>query len=137
MTAVFPSGFNSCTTPFTSNIRELVRTSGVAAEGLADRVSRVHETSASSGSSSTLNFHRDIISLKFSQQSKTWQARHAIKGFASIPASCRIGMRMAHASRSLPFVFLNVAITADGKIAPANRRFVPFGSRRYQIHMLE
>jgi riboflavin-specific deaminase-like protein len=26
-------------------------------------------------------------------------------------------------------VFLNVAITADGKIAPANRRFIPFGSK--------
>jgi riboflavin-specific deaminase-like protein len=29
-----------------------------------------------------------------------------------------------------PFVRLNAAITADGKIAPANRIFVPFGSRR-------
>jgi riboflavin-specific deaminase-like protein len=29
-----------------------------------------------------------------------------------------------------PFVRLNAAITADGKIAPANRVFVPFGSRR-------
>src|ERR1700752_778761 len=36
-----------------------------------------------------------------------------------------------------PFVFLNVATTADGKLAPANRRFVPFGSRRDQEHMLE
>jgi len=36
-----------------------------------------------------------------------------------------------------PFVFLNVAMTADGKIAPANRRFVPFGSRRDQRHLLE
>ena len=31
---------------------------------------------------------------------------------------------------SRPFVRLNAAITADGKIAPANRVFVPFGSRR-------
>jgi len=30
----------------------------------------------------------------------------------------------------LPFVYLNVAITADGKIAPANRHFVPFSSKR-------
>ena len=29
-----------------------------------------------------------------------------------------------------PFVFLNVATTADGKLAPASRQFVPFGSRR-------
>jgi riboflavin-specific deaminase-like protein len=38
---------------------------------------------------------------------------------------------------SLPFVFLNIAMTADGKIAPAGRRFVPFGSRRDQRHLLE
>ena len=31
---------------------------------------------------------------------------------------------------SRPFVFLNVAISADGKIAPASRRYVPFGSPR-------
>jgi riboflavin-specific deaminase-like protein len=37
----------------------------------------------------------------------------------------------------LPFVFLNVATTADGKLAPANRRFIPFGSRRDQQHLLE
>jgi riboflavin-specific deaminase-like protein len=30
----------------------------------------------------------------------------------------------------LPFVYINVATTADGKLAPANRRFEPFGSRR-------
>lgn len=30
----------------------------------------------------------------------------------------------------LPFVFLNVATTVDGKLAPATRHFVPFGSRR-------
>lgn len=32
----------------------------------------------------------------------------------------------------LPFVYLNVAITADGKLAPVNRHFVPFTSRRDQ-----
>jgi 2,5-diamino-6-(ribosylamino)-4(3H)-pyrimidinone 5'-phosphate reductase len=32
--------------------------------------------------------------------------------------------------RDRPFVFMNVAITADGKLAPANRHFIPFGSRR-------
>ena len=31
-----------------------------------------------------------------------------------------------------PFVFLNVATTADGKLAPPNRRFVPFSSKRDQ-----
>ncbi len=29
-----------------------------------------------------------------------------------------------------PFVFLNVAIAADGKLAPASRRYQPFGSKR-------
>lgn len=38
---------------------------------------------------------------------------------------------------SLPFVFLNVAITADGKLAPANRKFVPFSSQRDQQLLLE
>lgn len=37
----------------------------------------------------------------------------------------------------LPFVFLNVATTVDGKLAPANREFVPFGSRRDQQFLLE
>jgi 2,5-diamino-6-(ribosylamino)-4(3H)-pyrimidinone 5'-phosphate reductase len=31
---------------------------------------------------------------------------------------------------NLPFVYLNVATTADGKIAPANRHFEPFSSKR-------
>jgi riboflavin-specific deaminase-like protein len=37
----------------------------------------------------------------------------------------------------LPFVFINTAITADGKIAPANRHFVPFSSKRDQQFLLE
>jgi riboflavin-specific deaminase-like protein len=37
----------------------------------------------------------------------------------------------------LPFVFINVATTVDGKLAPANRKFVPFGSRRDQRLLLE
>src|SRR5258708_33394645 len=37
----------------------------------------------------------------------------------------------------LPFVYLNVATTADGKLAPASRHFVPFSSRRDQQHLLE
>ena len=32
---------------------------------------------------------------------------------------------------------MNVATTADGKLAPANRRFIPFGSKRDQEHLLE
>lgn len=36
-----------------------------------------------------------------------------------------------------PFVFVNVAMTADGKIAPASRRFKPFGGPRDQQHLLE
>jgi riboflavin-specific deaminase-like protein len=38
---------------------------------------------------------------------------------------------------SLPFVFINVAMTADGKIAPANRHFEPFGGPRDLQHLLE
>jgi 2,5-diamino-6-(ribosylamino)-4(3H)-pyrimidinone 5'-phosphate reductase len=37
----------------------------------------------------------------------------------------------------LPFVYINVATTADGKLAPANRHFVPFGSKRDQEFLLE
>jgi 2,5-diamino-6-(ribosylamino)-4(3H)-pyrimidinone 5'-phosphate reductase len=40
-------------------------------------------------------------------------------------------------SGPLPFVFLNVATTADGKLAPASRHFIPFGSKRDQTHILE
>src|SRR5262245_12312309 len=29
-----------------------------------------------------------------------------------------------------PFVFINVATTLDGKLAPENQKFVPFGSKR-------
>src|SRR5579883_2234535 len=36
-----------------------------------------------------------------------------------------------------PFVFLNAAMTADGKLAPATRRFVPFAGKRDQEHLLE
>jgi len=39
--------------------------------------------------------------------------------------------------QTLPFVFLNIAMTADGKIAPAGRCFVPFGSPRDRQHLLE
>ncbi len=36
-----------------------------------------------------------------------------------------------------PFVYLNAAMTADGKLAPADRRFVAFGSQRDQDHLHE
>jgi riboflavin-specific deaminase-like protein len=37
----------------------------------------------------------------------------------------------------LPFVFLNVATTIDGKLAPQTRRFVPFSSRKDRELLLE
>jgi 2,5-diamino-6-(ribosylamino)-4(3H)-pyrimidinone 5'-phosphate reductase len=37
----------------------------------------------------------------------------------------------------LPFVFINIATTADGKLAPANRKFVAFSSKRDQQLLLE
>jgi 2,5-diamino-6-(ribosylamino)-4(3H)-pyrimidinone 5'-phosphate reductase len=40
-------------------------------------------------------------------------------------------------SKRRPFVFLNVATTADGKLAPPNRHFVPFSSKRDQSLLLE
>ncbi len=50
-------------------------------------------------------------------------------------------MKTKHKGRSkiaaLPFVFLNAAMTADGKLAPANRHFIPFGGKRDQEHLLE
>src|SRR5437016_2448562 len=42
-----------------------------------------------------------------------------------------------HATCHTPFVYLNVAMTADGKLAPANRIFVPFGSKRDRELLLE
>ncbi|MGZ8921129.1 MAG: RibD family protein, partial [Limisphaerales bacterium] len=36
-----------------------------------------------------------------------------------------------------PFVAVNIAMTADGKIAPDTRRFRPFGSERDQTLMME
>lgn len=37
----------------------------------------------------------------------------------------------------VPFVSINVAMTADGKIAPGDRRYVPFSSRRDRRLMME
>lgn len=41
------------------------------------------------------------------------------------------------ADAKLPFVFINTAITADGKIAPASRHFVPFSTKRDHRLMME
>jgi hypothetical protein len=38
---------------------------------------------------------------------------------------------------NLPFTFVNVAMTADGKIAPTSRRFEPFSSKRDRLLMYE
>jgi riboflavin-specific deaminase-like protein len=43
----------------------------------------------------------------------------------------------AMSRRGLPFVFLNAAVTADGKIAPASRRVEPFGGARDRRRLLE
>lgn len=40
-------------------------------------------------------------------------------------------------SQKLPFVFSNFAMTADGKIAFADHRFVPFGTDYDREHMME
>jgi riboflavin-specific deaminase-like protein len=60
-------------------------------------------------------------------------ARHAAG------ASNRVSHITHRASRSapLPFVIINMAMTADGKIATANRGVSSFGSRRDQQHLLE
>ena len=41
------------------------------------------------------------------------------------------------AGAKLPFVYVNVAMTADGKLAPSNRHFVPFSTKRDQELMME
>jgi riboflavin-specific deaminase-like protein len=62
---------------------------------------------------------------------KTSQARkipHQLMGLGSLPAP--------HAS-ALPFVFINMAMTADGKIATANRAVSSFGSPYDHEHLLQ
>ncbi len=44
---------------------------------------------------------------------------------------------MRRISKKLPFVLVNMAITADGKIATANRAVSTFGSRRDHDHLYE
>ena len=43
----------------------------------------------------------------------------------------------SHAVVKLPFVFINMAMSADGKIATANRVVSSFGSERDHAHLLE
>lgn len=49
----------------------------------------------------------------------------------------RVNSKRKTRNPNLPFVFVNVAITADGKIATANRAISSFGSRRDHDHLLE
>lgn len=48
-----------------------------------------------------------------------------------------IQYRRRSKTEDLPFVFANFAMTADGKIAFANRHFIPFAGERDQEHMME
>lgn len=49
----------------------------------------------------------------------------------------RVNSKRKTRNPKLPFVFVNVAITADGKIATANRAVSSFSSRRDHDHLLE
>lgn len=39
--------------------------------------------------------------------------------------------------KGLPYVLLNLAMTADGKIANVNRRYSSFSSKRDKDHMMQ
>lgn len=56
-----------------------------------------------------------------------------------IISSNRLGgmQKNARTKKYLPFVYVNVATTADGKLAPANRRFEPFSTKRDHDLLLE
>jgi riboflavin-specific deaminase-like protein len=49
----------------------------------------------------------------------------------------RLNSKLKTQNSKLPFVFINMAITADGKIATANRKVSSFGSQRDKDHLLE
>jgi riboflavin-specific deaminase-like protein len=49
----------------------------------------------------------------------------------------KLKTRNAKLSAKIPFVFVNMAITADGKIATTNRAVSSFGSQRDKDHLLE
>jgi riboflavin-specific deaminase-like protein len=55
----------------------------------------------------------------------------------SIPSRRRRRGSPSRRAPSRPFVFLNVAISADGKLAPANRKYRPFGSKRDEALLYE
>jgi 5-amino-6-(5-phosphoribosylamino)uracil reductase len=68
----------------------------------------------------------EVAVLSFTRQAYYWFATNA----GTVP-------KKLSSSAPLPFVFLNAASTADGKLAPASRHFIPFGSKRDQQHLLE
>jgi riboflavin-specific deaminase-like protein len=49
----------------------------------------------------------------------------------------RLNPKLKARNSKLPFVFVNMAMTADGKIATANRNVSTFGSKRDHEHLLE
>ena len=51
--------------------------------------------------------------------------------------AARLNMKHEKRNTKLPFVFINMAITVDGKIATANRAVSSFGSQRDKDHLLE
>ncbi len=53
------------------------------------------------------------------------------------PARRTLNPKRETPNPKLPFVFVNMAMTADGKIATANRAISSFGSRRDRDHLLE
>ncbi len=62
-----------------------------------------------------------------STKRNSWSSRHVQHvPLANKPRAGNAGRRASQ----LPFVCINVATTADGKLAPANRKFVPFGSKQ-------
>jgi 2,5-diamino-6-(ribosylamino)-4(3H)-pyrimidinone 5'-phosphate reductase len=72
-----------------------------------------------------MSFNREIREIREKKEEKA-----KVFTLSSAYSACS-------AVKNLPFVFLNIAMTADGKIAPANRHFEPFGSKRDQEHLLE
>src|SRR5215510_8179681 len=52
-------------------------------------------------------------------------------------AASRSNSKLKTQNSKLPFLFINMAITADCKIATANRAISSFGSRRDKEHLLE
>jgi len=67
---------------------------------------------------------------------------HAVVREATTPSPLRVvrlppSPKAAARSPALPFVFVNMAMTADGKIATADRRVSSFGSKRDLAHLYE